>query len=165
MPSWFWPEGDFLYLSLCLAFTKVLSGSLVRGNIQNSCPSCWAISGINHGPGHCAQMWVCSHDGAMVMTCWTGLLDITSYTRWYQEIRTVVMSMASVYNTRHRHDDDTNFLIPPRIAPFVTCIKSHRLHVFSASQNSLMWCNQGRTGKPRNMWCDQGRTGKPWTLT
>ncbi len=24
------------------------------------------------------------------------------------------MSMASVHNTRHRHDDDTNFLIPPR---------------------------------------------------
>ncbi len=36
-------------------------------------------------------------------------------TRWYQEIRTVVMSMASVHNTRHRHDNDTNFLIPPRI--------------------------------------------------
>ncbi len=34
------------------------------------------------------------------------------FTRWYQEIRTV-MSMASVHNTRHRHDD-TNFLIPPR---------------------------------------------------
>ncbi len=27
----------------------------------------------------CAQMWVCSHDCAMVMSCRTGLLDITSY--------------------------------------------------------------------------------------
>ncbi len=42
------------------------------------------------------------------------LLSRWDFTRWYQEIRTVVTSMASVYNTRHRHDDDTNFLIPPR---------------------------------------------------
>ncbi len=45
-------------------------------------------------------------------------------TRWYQEIR-IVMSMASVYDTRHRHDDDTNFLIPPRTSETYLLIKTH----------------------------------------
>ena len=54
----------------------------------------------------CVHSWSCG--------LWPHHLLTDQNTRWYQEICTVVMSMASVHNTRHRHDDDTNFLIPPR---------------------------------------------------
>ncbi len=86
-------------------------------------------------------------------------------TRWYQEIRIVVMSMASVYDTRHRHDDDTNFLIPPRmrLVPSQRIVLESRNGISKASLGrSLFWTRIYCTGAVFCLeFCGESRQKQP----
>ncbi len=61
------------------------------------------------------------------------------FTRWYQEIRIVVMSMPGVVYWSHRRDDDTNFLIQPR----TRLLLPSDVHRWSCSLTQNFWSQRG----------------------